>query len=239
MILTSVTETPSALSQVSQNGLKFTDLGAETSIGDWAPDSTSYVMISARVSGNQFTLKTPAGRYIGVDSTGGLTCERNAAGQTEIFELISREDGVSLKTFGGFLSCDSNGVVRADSDAIGSREVFRIKTQYQFLAREKTEEEDPGGENPNSLRNYLTPLMTKYQSTSTIRGNFLTPSNIKAIKKARKEDALHETLLNIREKLKSDKVCSTLHTSEFQCSYAVSSSASKRCITTHSSIPVY
>lgn len=206
VLLSSITDNPSALNISSQGTVRFTELSDGSSMSEWIPGSTAYVFLPTRISKNQFTLRTPVGNYIGVDSTGGVMCERNAAGQTEIFELLNREDGFALETFKGYLSCNSEGAIRADSDAIGSQEVFTIKTQRKFLKKESIKKDSPIKDNQEELKSYVMPLISKYQSSSGSKGQIITPSIYKAIKKARVDGYLHETLLDIREKSKSDKV---------------------------------
>jgi protein FRG1 len=89
--------------------------------------------------GHKISLKSAFERYLSTDKFGVVTCDTEAVGPTEEWEIVTRDDGMGLiSARGKFLSADESGakgsasaVARADSDEMKFTEVFKIRCQAQ------------------------------------------------------------------------------------------------------------
>ena len=86
-------------------------------------------------------MKSAYNKYIGCDKFGVVSCENEAVGVQEEWEIIFREDGIAFKnSYDKFLTVDEQDgkmVIRADSDTIGFHEIFTVKFQAQNRKKKK------------------------------------------------------------------------------------------------------
>jgi len=175
------------------------------SIKDVTPTDVSQVFVIKRViDSSTFNLKSAFNKYLGCDKFGVVSCESEAVGVQEEWEIIFREDGIAFKnSYDKFLTVDEQDgkmVIRADSDTIGFHEKFIVKFQAQNRKKKKAKV----AEKP--LYSQEIDSVKKYQSWGN--GRLVMPSqDLGDLKKAKKSGKMHEAMLDRREKLKSDSYC--------------------------------
>ncbi|KAI9003566.1 FRG1-like family-domain-containing protein [Gaertneriomyces semiglobifer] len=203
IIVSTATESPSALT-CSDSSAKVTFSTIPFIGSQCDPSSVAQVFVTKRLpDSRKVSFKNAFDKYLSADKFGVITCEREAMGPAEEWELIFREDGVALQTcWEKFLSCDENGVGRADSDNAGFQEIFTLHCQAQNRARKKKKKDD-GNLDETSFEVEQIKKFHSYGGGRLV----LSHEDAKELQKAKKEGSLHEAMLDRRAKMKSDKFC--------------------------------
>ncbi|KAJ3059400.1 Multidrug resistance-associated protein 9, partial [Quaeritorhiza haematococci] len=180
-----------------------------TTLTIYEPTDVSQVFVARVVAGtSKVSFKSAFDRYLGVDKFGVVTCKAVAVGPTEEWEVVFKEDGVSLKSvYDKFLKAEpayapsssskgkapagtgassstSSMAARADSESIGFLETLKIKIQAANKTRAKKQksEEDEGDVDE---RGYEIEMLKKYHSWGGGRLS-LTKKDVDDLKEARK-----------------------------------------------------
>ncbi|KAG4105907.1 actin-crosslinking protein [Neocallimastix lanati (nom. inval.)] len=192
-------------SKISLNSVADFEDEKQISIKDVTPTDVSQVFVIKRViDSSSFNLKSAYNKYLGCDKFGVVSCENEAVGVQEEWEVIFREDGIAFKnSYDKFLTVDEQDgkmVIRADSDTIGFHEIFTVKFQAQNRKKKKVKVEE------KPLYSQEIDSVKKYQSWGN--GRLVMPNqNLSDLRKAKKSGKMHEAMLDRREKLKSDSYC--------------------------------
>ncbi|KXS18693.1 hypothetical protein M427DRAFT_53637 [Gonapodya prolifera JEL478] len=207
-----------------------------TSISALEPSSVTQVFVAKRANPSVpvFSLKSAFNKYLSCDKFGLVTCEQEAVGPLEEWDIIFREDGVAIKhhVYDKFLKADSvalkttgprsGNVVRADSENVGFAEVWRVRCQAETRAAVRKEKKkrrgllDEGGqgvaEDVGDVDKFEVDQIKKFHTWGL--GRLVTPTTTGGeaipktdLKRALKQGKLHEALLDRRTKLKHDKFC--------------------------------
>ncbi|KAI6241628.1 FRG1-like family protein [Aphelenchoides fujianensis] len=146
----------------------------------------------------KFSIKTGFGRYVGVDMNGQLIATAEAIGPRERFEAIFQDGKCAIQAVssGLFLTWapDEKGQVFVSSKKASEKEFINIRTS---AVKHTTADWRPAEDLKESAD-----CETSYNRMINYDVN-----DKSAVKKAQKEGTLHETLLNRRQKLKSDRYC--------------------------------
>ncbi|KAJ1555237.1 hypothetical protein HK096_006289 [Nowakowskiella sp. JEL0078] len=143
-------------------------------------------------------------KFLTCDKFGGVSFDREAVGPTEEFDILVRPDGIALKnTYGKFLKVENGGILRFDSETVGSRETFRVKVQIQNKKKKKTKKEEEAMTNVGQIE---IDQIKRFHAAKNGIWTFVEEST-RELKHAKNEGKLNETLLDRREKIKSDKFC--------------------------------
>ncbi|CAD5220293.1 unnamed protein product [Bursaphelenchus xylophilus] len=158
----------------------------------------------------KFSLKTGFGRYLGVETDGRLAATAEAVGPRERFEVVFQDNKSAIQCSASnmFISWepDKDGNVYASSKTAGPKQFLNIRTNAaKKVAADFTAAEDllESGQCEDSY-------VKMYQHSKVDLKNKHISINLQdksSIKKAKKTGNLHETLLDRRAKLKSDKYC--------------------------------
>lgn len=158
--------------------------------GEGPDEEEIFTAIAA--STNQVAFKTGFGRYLGIDSRKRLMGISEAIGEQEIFLPVFEEGKLALSAFNDcFLSPDQelstadNPQIMAKAMTAGLNEMLTVRINN-----------DPDTFNNNN----------KHKPTESFSADHSFKED-KILKKARIEGKLHETLLDMRVKQKSDKYC--------------------------------
>ncbi|KAJ3254821.1 hypothetical protein HK103_006811 [Boothiomyces macroporosus] len=159
---------------------------------DSVPWVASQVWVIHQVN-NKFTFKNCFDKYLSSDKFGVISCEMEAVGPAESWNVIKQKNGFALQNYWGQYLSYNDGTIRCDSEQITDNEVFQIKMQIEkkvhvsavSLEIEKLEKMHSFG------RKELLDLTR----------------NVDGLAKAKKEGRLNEELLNRRALLKPDKFC--------------------------------
>ena len=158
----------------------------------------------------KMSLKTGFGKYVGVDSEGILVAMADAIGPRERFELIFQDGKSALQSSSSNLFLKMNPVdddfVRVCSRVVGEHEIINIRTNAEKAGPmdwRSTEDKKLAGD-------CETAYLKMYQHSRVETKNKMISYDVndkQSVKTAQEEGNLHETLLNRRQKLKSDKYC--------------------------------
>lgn len=159
----------------------------------------------------QIALKSGYGKYLGIDSRNRLIGRSDAIGDRELFEPVFEEQDGSLKLAilahnKNFLSYDEEeNTLFATGRKVTANEILKMRSNVDpeqvrlENERAKVPEEERG-----DLRDCEEKYMRKYQSKPDFKS---TSKGYGNLIRAKNEGNLHETLLDRRAKLKSDKFC--------------------------------
>ena len=148
-ILTTTTDPPSVITcnEKNQVALSMLEKQDETASDDditpvtAEPYDVSQVFVCNRAAGSsKVTLKSAFGKYLAADKFGVVTCEREAAGNTEEWTLLVRPDGVAFRSFWGtYLSAeyDKSAYDQEDDNdvALGNKLQTSSKDKKKSLKR--------------------------------------------------------------------------------------------------------
>ncbi|CAK5110589.1 unnamed protein product [Meloidogyne enterolobii] len=159
--------------------------------------------------GARHVLKTGFGKYVGFDSGGCLIATADAIGDRERFGVVFQDGKSALLAHNGFflsLAPDDDGYVYVSSKTAHANEIINIRTN--------TEKEGPvdwlTADDKKKAADCETAYVKMYQHSRVELKNKCISYNVadkSEVKRAQREGDLHETLLNRRAKLKSDKYC--------------------------------
>ncbi|KAJ3341942.1 hypothetical protein HDU93_003763 [Gonapodya sp. JEL0774] len=242
--VTAVTDPPSSLCSFENSSVvsissalpKEESSGTVVSVSALEPLSVTQVFVAKRANPTVpvFSFKSAFNKYVSCDKFGIVTCDKEAVGPLEEWDVVFREDGVAIKhhVYDKFLKADaealkaagprSGNVVRADSESVGFAEVWRLRCQAETRAAVRREKKkrrgllDDGGqgvaEDVGDIDKFEVDQIKKFHTWGL--GRLITPTNTDDmaipktnLKKASKEGKLHEALLDRRVKLKHDKFC--------------------------------
>uniref|UniRef100_A0A1I8AZM0 Protein FRG1 n=1 Tax=Meloidogyne hapla TaxID=6305 RepID=A0A1I8AZM0_MELHA len=158
----------------------------------------------------KISLKTGFGKYVGFDSEAYLIATADAIGARERFVAVFEDVGKTalMASNGHFLSLapDDGGYVFVSSKTVHDNEIINIRTN--------TEKEGPidwlSADDKKKAADCETAYVKMYQHSRVELKNKCISYNVadkSEVKRAQREGDLHETLLNRRAKLKSDKYC--------------------------------
>lgn len=159
----------------------------------------------------QITLKSGYGKYLSIDAKNRLIGRSDAIGDRELFEPVFEEQDGALKLAilahnKNFLSYDEEEhTLYATGRKVTANELLKMRSNVDpeqvrlESERAKVPEEERGG-----LRDCEEKYMRKYQSKPDFKSTGQAYGNLI---RAKNEGNLHETLLDRRAKLKSDKFC--------------------------------
>ncbi|KAL3085226.1 hypothetical protein niasHS_010295 [Heterodera schachtii] len=156
------------------------------------------------------SFKTGFGKYVGVNSEGSLVATADAIGPRERFLIIFQEgkSAIQSESNGLFLSLEPNddGNIYVCSKTVKHSEIVNIRTN--------TDKEGPAdwrsADDKKKAADCETTYIKMFQHSRVDLKNRMISYNVndkKAVKSAQEEGNLHETLLDRRSKLKSDKYC--------------------------------
>ncbi|KAH6586244.1 hypothetical protein BASA50_000708 [Batrachochytrium salamandrivorans] len=184
-----------------------------TTMATIEPLSAIQVFIANRFPGSsKTTFKSAQDTYLASDKYGVVTCDMEAAGPAEEWDLILREDGFALQNMHGMFlsSVPEDASVRADADSIGFKQVFTIKCQAsikQAAARRDKEAASNGMSiGPGGIASLELEQLRRFQSYGE-RHVGLLEQDKQSLLKASRQGTINEELLNRRSKVKSDKFC--------------------------------
>lgn len=164
------------------------------------------IFTTIRISETHRAFKSGYGKYLSLDGNNRLVGRSDAIGQREQFEPVFQEDKTAIVGANGcFLSPDDSGYIVAKSQKAGPNEFVKIRSNLDpEAAKKEAEESKIPDEEKGSLddceEKYIKKFITGKMSKNLDKGG-------KLLKSAKNEGKLHETLLDRREKVKSDKFC--------------------------------
>lgn len=162
------------------------------------------ILMAMKVGEGKISLKSGYDKYIRLDKSGHLSGTSDAVGALEMFEPVW-EDGkmALLGPNSRFLSADEEDFLVCDKDRVGPMEMVRIRSNRE---REDMNKKVVPEELRGRIDQVETKMVKKFQKWQDHKLR-LNPAAHGELLVAKKEGRLHETLLDRREKMKSDRMC--------------------------------
>jgi len=158
----------------------------------------------------KLSLKTGYGKFVGVDSNGQLIAMAEAIGARERFEVIFQEGKAALQSSssGLFLSfkADREGYVYCASKTAAESEMVNFRTNSEKTGPVDWRSADDKKSAADCELAYIKKFIHSKVDTKNRMLSY-DPKDKEAVRMAQDHGTLHETLLNRRAKLKSDKYC--------------------------------
>lgn len=161
------------------------------------------IFTAIRINDDKIAIKSGYGKYLGVEKDGSITGRSDAVGAHEQWDPVFEEGKMALLAHNGyFMSADpTDDSIVATSRKAGDAEMVVMRCQT-----EKVEKDDTPTEERGSIRDIELNYVKKFQKFQDKRTK-LSKEDSEAVRRARLEGTLHETLLDRRAKMKADRYC--------------------------------
>jgi len=161
------------------------------------------IFTASRVDDQHIAIKSGYGKYLGVNKEGVVSGTADAIGSREQWEPVFQDGQLALLGHNGcFLSIDEDSRIICRSRTAGDEEMIRIRSNAERNKFVDTRPEEERG----TLKDAEIKYAKKFQSFEDRRWK-INEGDVNELIKARSGGNLHETLLDRREKMKSDKFC--------------------------------
>jgi len=161
------------------------------------------IFTASRVDDQHIAIKSGYGKYLGVSKEGMVSGTADAIGSREQWEPIFQDGQLALMGYNGcFASVDEDSRIICRSRTAGDEEMIRIRSNAE---RNKFVDSRPEEER-GTLKDAEVKYAKKFQSYEDRRWK-INEGDVSELINARTSGNLHETLLDRREKMKSDKFC--------------------------------
>lgn len=161
------------------------------------------IFTATRVGDTRIAIKSGYGKYLGVNKDGTVVGTADAIGTREQWEPVFQEGQLALMGANScFVSVDEDSKIICRSRTAGDEEMLRIRSNAE---RNKFVDSRPEEER-GTLKDAEVKYAKKFQSFEDRRWK-INEGEVTDLIKARTGGNLHETLLDRREKMKSDKFC--------------------------------
>lgn len=161
------------------------------------------IFTASRVTDQHIALKSGYGKYLTVNKEGVVSGTSDAIGSREQWEPVFQDVQLALLGYTGcFISIDEDSRIICRSRTAGEEEMIRIRSNAE---RNKFVDLRPEEER-GTLKDAEVKYAKKFQSFEDRRWK-INEGDVSDLIKARTSGNLHETLLDRREKMKSDKFC--------------------------------
>ena len=171
-----------------------------------APDQEE-IFTCIRSTDTQIALKSGYNKYLGIDAKQRLIGRSDAIGDRELFEPVFEEGKLAILAHNkNFLSYDQEEhTLFATGRKVTDNELLKMRSNVDpAQVRLESERAKVPEEERGDLRDCEEKYMRKYQSKPDVKSTSRGYGNLI---RAKNEGNLHETLLDRRAKLKSDKFC--------------------------------
>jgi len=187
--------------QAKDNGL-FT-LGETREIGQ-GPEPEE-ILTAIKISETKIALKSGYDKYLSIEANESVAGRSDAIGPREQWEPVFQDGKLALLGCNNcFMSMNEKGNAACISRTAGPEEIVTIRSCASKDTKE--DKDDKPVEEKRSLKDTQINYVKKFQSFQDRRLR-INPEDRSSLKKARQEGALHESLLDRREKMKSDRYC--------------------------------
>jgi len=162
------------------------------------------ILMAMRVGEGKISLKSGFDKYLRLDKSAHMVGVSDAVGAMEMFEPIWEEGKMALLAPNGrFLSADDEDFIIFDKDKVTPSEIIRIRSAR---IREDMKEKEIPEELRGNLSQVEEKFVRKYQKFIDHKLK-INKDGVTQLIDAKREGNLHETLLDRREKMKSDRMC--------------------------------
>lgn len=168
--------------------------------------SEEEILISIKTSETKRAFKSGYNKYLSIDHQSRLVGRSDAIGQREQFEPVFQDGKIAISCYNDcFLAPDDgNNLIYAKSPKAGPEQFIKVRsnTDLELVKREEELKKIPEEE-----KGKLSEVEEKYAKKFQAGKFKVNSEDRKILKKAKESGILHATLLDRREKMKSDKFC--------------------------------
>ncbi|GAV05592.1 hypothetical protein RvY_15696 [Ramazzottius varieornatus] len=161
------------------------------------------ILTAVRISDTRIALKSGYGKYLSVTSNGKVVGRSEAIGALEQWDPVFEDGKLALMSSSNqcFLTCKNDDELTATATSAGLDEFVKIRSNAERNVKKASvieEEEDASQVELHYVKQFQCFQDKKIK---------VNPGDVKNLDAARKSGTLHETLLDRREKMKSDRMC--------------------------------
>ncbi|GAA5848636.1 hypothetical protein JCM8547_004581 [Rhodosporidiobolus lusitaniae] len=190
------------------------------------PSDVHHVWVCTRIpdTNDKVTFRSGTSKFLAADEYGAVTADREARGTQEEWTLEETQEAGRLavrSAYGKYLSVDvvAGGKIelRADGEKEGETERWKILMQGEFVSKAKKQFNERNGIKTRDAGDGLTVVtdlagaeidaIKRFHKFGVGASSVGTAEDARALKRAKKEGKLAETMLDRRSKLKSDRYC--------------------------------
>jgi len=152
----------------------------------------------------KISLKSGYDKYLRIDKSARLVGISDAVGAMEMFEPVFQDGKMALLGPNGrFLRADEEDNIVFDQDKVSDTEIIQLRSNRE---REDMKKEEVPEEMKGTIREVETKFVKKFQKFIDHKLR-INPNGVAELLDAKRSGNLHETLLDRREKMKSDRMC--------------------------------
>jgi len=165
------------------------------------------ILTAIRITENKIALKSGFGKYVAINNQGLLVGRSDAVGPREYFEPVFENGHLALSASNNkFIRFNDEGDLVAVDDTATEDNFINIrscaKREYENEKRRKGLPDEEKGTLKDTEINYVK----KFQCFQDKKLR-INDGDVAELISARNRGALHESLLDRREKMKSDRMC--------------------------------
>jgi len=162
------------------------------------------ILMAMKVGESKFSLKSGFDKYLRLDKSAKLVGVSDAVGTMEMFEPVWENGKMAvLGPNGKFMSIDEDDYIVFDKNKVGPTEMIRLRSNKE---REDMKKKEIPEELRGNLYQVETNFVKKFQKFQDHKLR-INPNGVNELVDAKRGGKLHETLLDRREKMKSDRMC--------------------------------
>lgn len=166
--------------------------------------SPEEILTAVKLSDSKIALKSGYGKYLCVQPDGAVVGRSDAIGPLEQWEPVFQDEKLALLASNNcFLTVRDGTDIMANSTTAGENEMLKVRS---FVRTNTDKDKEVPDEEKGSAAECEVNYVKKFQSFQDRRLR-VSDKDKRELKRARLEGNLHETLLDRRSKMKSDKFC--------------------------------
>jgi len=162
------------------------------------------IFTAIRINDDKIAIKSGYSKYISVEKDGSIVGRSDAVGAHEQWEPVFQEGKMALLAHNGYFlsaSPEDDSIVAVSRNA-GDNEMVIMRCQTERVSKDDgTPVEERG-----TIRDIEINYVKKFQKFQDKKMR-LSKEDHEAVKNAREQGILHETLLDRRAKMKADRYC--------------------------------
>jgi len=162
------------------------------------------MLMAMKTGEGKISLKSGYDKYLRIDKSARLVGISDAVGAMEMFEPVFQDGKMALLGPNGrFLRADEEDNIVFDQDKVSDTEIIQLRSNRE---REDMKKEEVPEEMKGTIREVETKFVKKFQKFIDHKLR-INPNGVAELLDAKRSGNLHETLLDRREKMKSDRMC--------------------------------
>jgi len=172
--------------------------------GDGQGPEPEEILMAMKTGEGKISLKSGFDKYLRLDKSGAMVGVSDAVGAMEMFEPIW-EDGkmALLGPNGRFMAVDDEDFILFNKDKVGPMEIIKIRSNR---IRDDMKKPEIPEEMKGTMDQVETKFVKKFQKFQDHKLR-INQNGVAQLVDAKRSGNLHETLLDRREKMKSDRMC--------------------------------